>query len=90
MSRTLHHVGQRKRRQYTDPRPLRREREQPLMLTASFLVIDARVASIEAKQHVEAIPNGRRVSENAVIGYEADDHAPGCTHHFRRNFFTME
>lgn len=95
MSRTKHHRGQRKRRQYSDPRPLRAEKWKDDLLMAAFLGMEPGIrrvtdpAAFGDYLYVDIGP-GVRISHMDQVAYVADDHAPGCIHVFRRNAFVMD
>ena len=92
MSNTHHHRGQRRRSQYRDPRE-RRTAKWPEPLDTTFTGLPAKAAPsfIEPQDwiYVDVGP-GIRISHMDQVSYEADDHAPGCVHVFRRNAFVME
>ena len=91
MSNTHHHRNQRKRKQYTDPRPRRKERWSEDVLTTSFMGLAVPVIHTDYADYLYVdIGPGVRISHLDQVSYVADDHAPGCVHVFRRNAFIME
>ena len=94
MTNTYHHRGQRKRRQYQDPLPRRRERwgEDLHTLATTFTGLPLAAPNfLEPQDYVQfEMGPGIRISQWDQVGYEADGHAPGCVHVFRRNVFIME
>jgi hypothetical protein len=91
MSNTHHHRNQRKRKQYTDPRPRRKERWSEDVLTTSFMGLAVPVIHTDYADYLYVdVGPGVRISHLDQVSYVADDHAPGCVHVFRRNAFIME
>ena len=92
MARTHHHRSQRKRKPST-PRPDTTPQWKDDLLFAAFLGMPIKRApactDIEDYIYVDIGP-GVRISHMDQVIYEADDHAPGCVHVFRRNAFVME
>ena len=66
---------------------------KPLNIDTTFTGLPAKAAPsyIEPQDwlYVDVGP-GVRISHMDQVSYEADDHAPGCVHVFRRNAFIME
>lgn len=91
MTNTFHHRGQRKRSQYSDPRP-RRKAKWPETLDTTFTGLPLAAPSyIEPQDWLFVdVGCGVRISHMDQVSYEADDHAPNCVHVFRRNAFIME
>ena len=91
MSNTFHHRSQRKRKQFTDPRPRRKERWAEDVLTTSFMGLAVPVIHTDYADYLYVdVGPGVRISHMDQVSYVADDHAPGCVHVFRRNAFIME
>ncbi len=89
MSNTFHHRS--KRKQYTDPRPRRKERWAEDVLTTSFMGLAVPVIHTDYADYLYVdVGPGVRISHLDQVSYVADDHAPGCVHVFRRNAFIME
>lgn len=92
MARTHHHRSQR-RRKPAQTRPDTTPQWKDDLLFAAFLGMPIKrqtnPCDIEDYIYVDIGP-GVRISHMDQILYEADDHAPGCVHVFRRNAFVME
>lgn len=101
MSNTHHHRWQRatKRRKldriYRIHASTRRKERwgEDLHMLATFTGLPDKAAPsfIEYQDWIETdVGPGIRISHLDQVYYEADDHAPGCVHVFRRNCFVME
>jgi hypothetical protein len=96
MAHTYHHRSQRatKRRkldrifrEHLSTRRHERNAEAKLMSTFTGLPLAA-PNFLEPQDYVQfEMGPGVRISQWDQVGYEADDHAPGCVHVFRRNVF---
>jgi len=99
MAHTYHHRDQRatKRRkldrifrEHLSTRRHERNAEDKLMATFTWLPLAA-PSYIEPQDWIFVdVGPGVRISHLDQVSYEADDHAPGCVHVFRRNAFIME